>query len=349
MKDIRTGKMSTFGGPDDHGVSPSEGLALVNNQAQFNDLRAYFLDTQPPGTTGYARRLNPDTFYIACRWNYSETPPKYLRGITVTVTNPSNGKSAEAQPIDWGPNVSTGRIADLSPGLADHLGLDTDNQCKVEIPLSAADVQGDSHTLIATPTPLVDGLPAPSAFAAKLAGIAESEYKNYHGIDEGDSPLKERIKHYYATLNFHFESVEVPWSAAFISFCVHEAGASAQEFLFNLQHSQFVFKAIQNATNKTGVFRAYDFRTQSVRVGDILHNNQPGGTYDFDHAKHHTSYSSHSAIVISRGVDSTGKFAYVVGGNEGNSVGKHRITLNNDGTAKQRTKETFISIIKNLK
>ena len=130
-----TGKMSTFGGPDDGGVGPDEDLALVSTHAQFEQLRAYFLEHQPHGTTGYARRLNTEKFYIACRWKYSETPQAFLRAHTVTVTVKANGKTAQAQPIDYGPNFNTGRVADLSPGLAHFLGLETNDVCTVEIPL----------------------------------------------------------------------------------------------------------------------------------------------------------------------------------------------------------------------
>jgi hypothetical protein len=125
------GKMSTFGGPDDHGVTPDEGLALFTAA----DLAAnpdIFLAAQPAGTTGLARRLNPEAKYLACRWDYSATPKDFLRRIKVRVS--ANGKSEEARPVDWGPNAATGRVADLSPGLAKALGLDTGDVCKVEIP-----------------------------------------------------------------------------------------------------------------------------------------------------------------------------------------------------------------------
>lgn len=126
-----TGKMSVFGGPDDHGVAPDEGLALVSSINQFPDL---FLQAQPPGTIGLARRLNPNMPYLACRWNYAKTPPSFLRAHMVKVTNPERNLSIMAQPVDWGPNISTNRIADLSPGLAQELGLRTDQVCQVEIP-----------------------------------------------------------------------------------------------------------------------------------------------------------------------------------------------------------------------
>lgn len=126
--------MSTFGGPLDFGVSPTEGLALFERPDLQNPLhRGLFLAAQPPGTTGLARRLNPDRFYIACRWIYSQTSREFLRNCVATVTNPQTNRSAEARPADWGPNISTGRVADLSPGLAAELGLETDDDCVVHI------------------------------------------------------------------------------------------------------------------------------------------------------------------------------------------------------------------------
>jgi hypothetical protein len=131
-----TGKMSFFGGPDDHGVGPNEGLSLFDTSdiAANPDL---FLPAQPPGTTGLARRLNPDAGYLACRWDLSVTPKSFLRTAKVKVTNPKNGQSEMARPADTGPAVFTGRIADLSPGLTKRLGLDTDDACTVEIPTPA--------------------------------------------------------------------------------------------------------------------------------------------------------------------------------------------------------------------
>lgn len=126
-----TGKMSTFGGPDDDGVAPNEGLALFSSVSQCPGI---FLPAQPHGTTGLARRLNPDMNYIACRWDYRKTPVAFLRTAVIIVTNPANGKQMTAQPADYGPNVSTRRVACLSPGLAKALGLETDEVCHVVIP-----------------------------------------------------------------------------------------------------------------------------------------------------------------------------------------------------------------------
>lgn len=123
--------MSWFGGPNDKGMAPAEGLALVN-QGNLQLVSDYFLPVQPPGTTGLGRRLNPDKFYLACRWDYHRSPQETLLGTTIKVTNPKSGKSAMAKPVDWGPNEKTGRVADLSPGLCKELGLETDDICEVD-------------------------------------------------------------------------------------------------------------------------------------------------------------------------------------------------------------------------
>lgn len=156
MKITFSGKMSTFGGPQDDGISPSEGLALVNSQSDFEKVREYFLPQQPAGTTGWASRLDPDTDYIACRWTYQQTPKAYLLNTLVEVTNPRNGKTAQAKPVDWGPNQATGRVADLSPHLAEYLELDTNDECQVEVALPQID-SGDVPLAAHSPVVLTDG------------------------------------------------------------------------------------------------------------------------------------------------------------------------------------------------
>lgn len=128
-----TGKMSCFGGPHDTGVRPNEGLALLSRHDLTDPaFSGLFLAEQPEGTTGLARRLNPAALYIAMRWNYRVHPPSFLRHTKVTVS--ANGKSVEVQPVDWGPNEDTDRVADLGQGVLDALGLKTDDIVTVDIP-----------------------------------------------------------------------------------------------------------------------------------------------------------------------------------------------------------------------
>jgi hypothetical protein len=141
---LGTGKMSVFGGPADEGVGPDEGLALVGPA----DLGIWwysclFLPESPAGTTGLARRLNPRAFYLAMRWDYALYPKLFLRKTFVKLTNPANELYVFARPVDFGPGdgsmidgqptQNTGRIADLSPGAANALGLQTDNVVRCEL------------------------------------------------------------------------------------------------------------------------------------------------------------------------------------------------------------------------
>lgn len=125
------GKVSWFGGPDDEGVSPSEGLAFIYEVDMAPHL---FLDYQPAGTTGLARRLDPDVHYIACRWDYDETSKDELLNIKVLVKAPKTGRRFLAYPADWGPHEDTDRVADISPGLMDALGITTDDEVEVVFP-----------------------------------------------------------------------------------------------------------------------------------------------------------------------------------------------------------------------
>lgn len=129
-----SGTCSWFGGPADHGVSASEGLAFIYD---YDEAPWLFLPQQPPGTTGLARRLDPGVFYVACRFDYDQTPKTMLRdsGQMALVTAKKTGMCRLAHPADWGPHEEqTGRAADLSPGLMDNLGLETDDEVTVIYP-----------------------------------------------------------------------------------------------------------------------------------------------------------------------------------------------------------------------
>ena len=128
------GKCSWFGGPNDEGVAPSEGLAFIYDIETAPHL---FLSYQPEGTSGLARRLNPEVPYVACRWDYDVTSKEMLghSGQMAWVTNKKTGVGRLAHPADWGPHEEqTGRAADLSPALAESLGVSTDDEVTVVYP-----------------------------------------------------------------------------------------------------------------------------------------------------------------------------------------------------------------------
>jgi len=190
----------------------------------------------------------------------------------------------------------------------------------------------------------------PSAFALKLAAVAQEQHTKYQLMDEADPELCRQIKKYWTAIGLEFEScVSVPWSAVFVSFCVKQAGATRSEFKFADGHSVFVHQAIQNAIKNTGVFHGLDISVHSPGVGDIIHNNRLGATFDFAYARTHKNYPSHSAIVVEVGQDTDGRYALTIGGNEGDAIRRKVVRLTPQGFVIQRANNPFISVIKTLK
>ena len=132
-----TGKMSTFGGPRDGGMSPIEGLAIFETlaEAEAVGLGSYFMSIGEAGFQGLGRRLRVEKDYVACRWDYTITSRKFLQKAIAWVSNPGRPDlpPVACAPMDWGPHVTTGRVADLSPATAAKLKLDTDGTCTVTI------------------------------------------------------------------------------------------------------------------------------------------------------------------------------------------------------------------------
>ena len=136
-----SGKVSWFGGPDDTGVTPSEQLAWWGTtKAGREAAPELFLTHQPAGTTGPARALNPNSHYLALRWDYSQFPKKRLAGKELArIYAPKTGRSVTARPADWGPHVSTQRVCDASPACLRELAIDTDDLVQVIYPATTSD------------------------------------------------------------------------------------------------------------------------------------------------------------------------------------------------------------------
>jgi hypothetical protein len=190
----------------------------------------------------------------------------------------------------------------------------------------------------------------PTPFALRLATIAEQQHTKFQFTNEADPALCKQIKKWTEDIGFTFSScTDVPWSAVFVSWCVKQAGATKTEFKFAMAHAIFVNQAIKNAINGEGVFHGLDISVHPPAVGDIIQHNRRGNSFDFAFARTHTSYESHSVMVIEVGQDRQGRFAFCVGGNESDSVRRSVVRLDANGFIKQRDGNPFICVIKNLK
>src|SRR5262249_18009319 len=187
-------------------------------------------------------------------------------------------------------------------------------------------------------------VPAAVIAGRSIVTIAKAEFDRFHGIDEGDQPLRGHIADYYeaggGSRNLDPTKNENAWSAAFVSFCVKQSGATATQFKFNLSHSVYVKAAIANADAGHGVFLGHRIADYAPKLGDIIHHNPGGSTVTFDFARLHDGYPSHAAIVVDFQVRDGVRNAVTIGGNEflaggTGTVGKKFFALDANGFLNQ--------------
>lgn len=111
---------------------------------------------------------------------------------------------------------------------------------------------------------------------------------------------------------------DVPWSAAFISWVVRQAGAGYGAFKFADAHSRFVHDAIQARLlgRDDRPFWGYRINQQKPAVGDIVARNRGGNAFSYDFAERNSGYESHSDVVV----EARPGMIRVIGGNVGNTV-----------------------------
>lgn len=192
-------------------------------------------------------------------------------------------------------------------------------------------------------------MPATAATSRSVVEVARDELARFGGVDEGDEPLYSRIREYFVAGggSSSLSPTSVAWSAAFVSYCFREAGATPAQFKFSLAHSVFVHQAIKNADDQSGVFRAHRIADYAPKPGDIIHHNRGGSTYSYDFARANSQYLSHSAIVVDFDIRDGKRGVVTIGGNEGDSVREKFFPVSDSGKLVPRTNNPFISVIEN--
>lgn len=136
---IAQGRASWFGGPDDTGVKPDEGLAVLERGEEFKapwGTSEIFLAKSPPGTAGLARQLSPTGRFIAYRYprhnaavrNYLRTHPVIIYAENPDLAGPGSVvRCLVVLVVDWGPSEDeTDKDVDCArDGVLGALGLKT--------------------------------------------------------------------------------------------------------------------------------------------------------------------------------------------------------------------------------
>jgi hypothetical protein len=161
------------------------------------------------------------------------------------------------------------------------------------------------------------------SFGDRIAAAATAEFTRFGGLKETREPLKSRIGDYYRQVGAKYDggNTDIAWSAAFVSKMAALAGAG-DHFPYDIRHSEYVYRLILNHRRGIGVFRGWNAKGMSFRLGDILASNRQGSApISFDYAAGHSEYSSHCDIVTEV-VSPTEVVA--TGGNVGDGVARTR-------------------------
>ncbi|MBV0881976.1 DUF2272 domain-containing protein [Noviherbaspirillum sp. L7-7A] len=124
-----------------------------------------------------------------------------------------------------------------------------------------------------------------------------------------------------------------PWSAAFISYVMHEAGLSDEQFRYAAAHWQYVKQAF--GTDSRRIYRACDPRHTPPREGDLLcYSRGSRAPENFEEwliavTRPGFTAASHCEIVVL--VDRTASKMETVGGNVLQSIAMRRLKLNGNG------------------
>lgn len=186
------GKMSTFGGPDDKDMSEDTGLAFY--EPHEADARPDLFNPGPANVPTW-KRLKTDASYIALNLP-TNISRKVLQKMQFLVTNPKTGKSEVAHVVDRGPGAAD-RVADLSPGLAGRLGLNTNDVVQVTIhnpEYSGANASSmNADEALAQYMAATQGKLKSSSRPASIAAIPLTDEEQQGLLAGGPIPLKGRL------------------------------------------------------------------------------------------------------------------------------------------------------------
>jgi hypothetical protein len=122
-----------------------------------------------------------------------------------------------------------------------------------------------------------------------------------------------------------------PWSAAFISWIVRNAGAG-DRFLYAWKHRTYIARAVQNRLdNNDNPFKAYRLNEVVPEPGDIVCKEREGSGATYDNITDGTARDTHSDIVTEV---KPGEIV-TIGGNVDNAVSKTVVTTDADGHVNQ--------------
>lgn len=205
-------------------------------------------------------------------------------------------------------------------------------------------------------------LPAPCALAQtptveNALRIARQEWERFgqqtidktntlvhKGGQESEDPYWERIGDYWKAVGFPNltgKDTNEPWSAAFISWVMKEAGMGSR-FSYSEWHATYIRNSIiaRKQGDKQFAYWGYRLRERAPQVGDLVGYARQGGiTYDYQPV----TYSSHTDLVVAV---RPGEID-VIGGNVKDSVSLKTVATDSQGFITDKNQRWFVVMAPN--
>lgn len=166
--------------------------------------------------------------------------------------------------------------------------------------------------------------------------------------DDGE-PYAMRVNWYWRSVGrpqLDGNDCREPWSAAFISWIMQEAGAPERLFYRADSHKTYLNRMMADSTDPYAAFEPHNVRDYTPKPGDLIcatrSSAPPSPLEDFrsvlyDHAKLHCD------IVV----EQRGDTLAAIGGNVRNSVSKTVLTLDKDGRVQPSQRRPWFMVLEN--
>ena len=192
---------------------------------------------------------------------------------------------------------------------------------------------------------------AAAQFRDDAADIALAELETFARKPDGstareaEQPLRSRALEYFrfVGMNNVNDPSRKPWSAAFISFVMNQAGADRQQFPFSAGHHSYIRRALQNriAGDQRATLIYHDRSEFAPRVGDLVGRSRTSkvkNRKDIEKLLPNGSFAAHTDVVVRVGPG----FIDTIGGNVSNTIKKRRFDTTSKGLVKDRKKWFFV-------
>lgn len=198
-------------------------------------------------------------------------------------------------------------------------------------------------------------LPEGRRVLVDVATALWSKFENGRG-KEFNKPYSKYVGRMWESIGLSLdgEDTDVPWSAAFISYCVRQAAEKCcvdnphieskySTFKFSAAHAKYVHDSIKRKGDSSSPFHGLKVTECKPQPGDIVCRGRSGSGVSYNYASNHDAFKSHCDIVISVYED----HLVAIGGNVSDSVNPTMYDLTPDGYLDGSKKDVYAILVNN--